>query len=125
MPECALAGYQITCSQNMHKHHIINRSKARGNSVVRQELDCDELIADVCSKHNVSRIADTKECRSLLLWQKADPSNKVIVSEFLHKLIEKYGLIGVQREIWKKNSKAKEMSFKYLTDNFEVPIELD
>ncbi len=70
MPECALAGYQITCSKDMHKHHIINRGNARGNPVVRQELDCDELIADVCSKHNVSRIADTKECRSLLLWQK-------------------------------------------------------
>ena len=72
MPECALAGYQITCSEDMHKHHIINRSKARGNKVVRRELDCDELTADVCAKHNVSRIADTKECRSIMLWQKID-----------------------------------------------------
>ena len=72
MPECALAGYQIACSNDMHKHHIINRSKARGNKVVRKELDCNELIADVCSKHNVSRIADTKECRSMLLRQKID-----------------------------------------------------
>ncbi len=73
MPECALAGHKIKCGGGNQIHHIINRSKARGNKVVRKELDCDELTAWVCAAHNAwSKLADTKESRSIMLWQKID-----------------------------------------------------
>ena len=72
MPDCALEGYLIECSGGLQTHHIINRGKARGNKRVRQELDCDELTIKICAAHNVSRIADTKEARAILLKQKID-----------------------------------------------------
>ena len=70
MPECALKGYLVECSGGCQLHHIINRGKARGNPRVRQELDCNELTAWVCAKHNTTKLADTKEARAILLKQK-------------------------------------------------------
>ncbi len=71
--ECSLAGYKIQCSGGLQHHHIINRAKARGNPTVRKEIDCEELIAKVCAAHNAwTKLADTKECRSILLRQKID-----------------------------------------------------
>jgi hypothetical protein len=73
MPECALAGYEIPCKGGNQRHHIISRGKARGNKIVRKELDCEELVTWVCAAHNAwTKMADWPKCRSIMLWQKID-----------------------------------------------------
>ena len=53
------------CAGPIEHHHIINRSKTRGNKKARKYLD--KFVAPVCHYHNVSRIADTKRAQKILI----------------------------------------------------------
>jgi hypothetical protein len=58
------------CSGELHYHHIINRTKTRGNTKARKYCDQPKLRAWVCAAHNVGRYADTREAVSELLTAK-------------------------------------------------------
>ena len=53
------------CSGRLHRHHVINRSRTRGNKAARKFVDDNGWLfwADVCEYHNVGRYADTKQAR--------------------------------------------------------------
>jgi hypothetical protein len=69
---CALEGFRIQCYGRLERHHIINKTKARGNAEVRAILaTCPpEVMAWVCEAHNVGRWADSHEAQRILILQK-------------------------------------------------------
>ncbi len=68
---CALEGYMVECAGRLSKQHIISKGMARGNEQVREEITCEQLLADVCLEgHNTSKFADSREARKILLLQK-------------------------------------------------------
>lgn len=72
---CPLRGYKIECGGRNHYHHIINKSKLRGNKAARHycEVEHPEIfLAEVCANHNVSRWADTREAAGMLVRMKAE-----------------------------------------------------
>lgn len=82
---CELRGYPHRCGgPRLHKHHLINYSKALGNAKVRAILKTNpkELTADVCAWSNVDRTADTRSAQAFL-WEKK-------VSEYGKSHIERY-----------------------------------
>jgi hypothetical protein len=77
---CALRGYgvnvngkNIRCSNVLHGHHILNKSKYRGNKAVAKYVKkhSEVFIAQVCSTHNVERWADTPAAQRILLRKKS------------------------------------------------------
>lgn len=56
------------CGGRIEWHHIINRSKVRGNKKARKYIDHRHLRAWVCTVHNVGRDADSPEVRKYLLY---------------------------------------------------------
>lgn len=70
--ECALKGYLIECRGPLHGHHLISKNMARGNPEVRDLLrTCPALLmSDVCTAHNVGKMADSHNARRILLLQK-------------------------------------------------------
>ncbi len=75
MEGCELRGYPHRCGgPRLHKHHIINYSKARGNKVVRALLKTNprELTSWVCANANVDRTADELGAQAHLLEKKVD-----------------------------------------------------
>jgi len=69
---CALSGFKIRCVGDLQGHHIINKSKTRGNKEGRDILvACPlEIMAKVCYGHNVGRLSDTPAACKILLLQK-------------------------------------------------------
>ena len=69
---CALIGYAVRCDGPPTGGHIINKSKTIGNDDGRAILaSCpDEIMADQCYQHNISRWADTSEAVKIMLLQK-------------------------------------------------------
>ena len=69
---CTLIGYRIRCDGPPTGGHIINKSKTRGNKEGRAILAAcpDEIMADQCYQHNISRWADTSEAVKIMLLQK-------------------------------------------------------
>jgi hypothetical protein len=69
---CCLEGYKIECHGRLTGQHILNKSKARGNPAVRAILVAcpDEIMAQVCEAHNISRVADERQAQRILLTQK-------------------------------------------------------
>lgn len=55
----------------MHKHHFINLGKLRRKSAARKYVNKLAWFfeVDVCAVHNVSKIADTKWARKVILEQ--------------------------------------------------------
>lgn len=72
--EARARGYTPCSIGRTQKHHIISFSMARGNKAVREILKSNppELIAYICSAHNVGRIVDTPWARRALLLRKAE-----------------------------------------------------
>jgi hypothetical protein len=77
---CELRGYgvnvygkNIRCSNVLHNHHILNKSKYRGNKAVAKYVKKypEIFIAQVCSTHNVERWADTPAAQRILLRKKS------------------------------------------------------
>lgn len=69
---CALEGFIIRCNDGeLQGHHIINKTEVLGNSKGRAILAaCPPIImAQVCSAHNVGRLADSPAARKILLLQ--------------------------------------------------------
>jgi hypothetical protein len=68
---CALVGYKVTCAGPLTGQHILNKSKARGNEEVRAILAAcpEEVMATICTRHNVDRWADQPDARRILLLQ--------------------------------------------------------
>jgi len=62
------------CSGRIHRHHIVNRSRTRGNAAARKFVDANGWLfwADVCEAHNVGRMADTRGARAHFL------SNRIV-----------------------------------------------
>ena len=60
------------CSGRIHRHHIINRSRTRGNKAARKFVDDNGWLfwADVCEAHNVGRISDGKAARGYFIAQR-------------------------------------------------------
>lgn len=60
------------CYGRLHRHHIINRSRTRGNKAARKFVDDNGWLfwANVCEGHNVGRLADTKAMRSFLITKR-------------------------------------------------------
>ena len=100
-------GWQ-TCGGPLHKHHIINKSKYRGNAKVKKYINKHPHIfyADVCAIHNVGRFADTKEAQRFLLMRRCDEWG-------LHNVMN-----AVDRIPWKV--KPPELSFKGLTTRSDI-----
>ena len=71
MNGCELA-FLGGCSGRLNSHHIINKSRTRGNKAARKFIDAHPEIffARVCAHHNQSRWADTKRCRRILVLHK-------------------------------------------------------
>jgi hypothetical protein len=72
---CELAGFMIQCGGPMQRHHIINKSRLRGNARalrVVNEFWPEMFLADVCQNHNVSRWADAKQARAMLFQRRVD-----------------------------------------------------
>ena len=67
---CSLIGYGCQCVGNCQNGHIINESKARGNSKVKKYLKHEMNISPQCVAHNVGRMADTYDARKIQLLQK-------------------------------------------------------
>jgi hypothetical protein len=69
---CCLRGYIIECVGDLEGHHLISKNMARGNSEIREILrQCPpEVMCDVCSAHNVGKLADSPVARKVLLLQK-------------------------------------------------------
>lgn len=70
--KCALEGFIINCSGGKFQgHHIINKSETLGNKEGRAILAAcpEEIMAQVCSAHNVGRLADSPAARKILLLQ--------------------------------------------------------
>lgn len=69
---CALYGYMIECSGGLEGHHLISKDMARGNDELRDLLrTCPpELMSQVCTAHNVGKLADSHNARRILLLQK-------------------------------------------------------
>ena len=66
---CELLGYPHNCGgPRLHKHHLINYSKARGNKRIRAILkeNPPELTSWVCANANVDRTADEKGAQAHL-----------------------------------------------------------
>jgi len=61
------------CSSGNHSHHILNRSLL-GNPRALAFVDAhpEEFKADCCPAHNITRDADSKRIRALLLQSKVD-----------------------------------------------------
>jgi len=75
MAECELEGFNdVKCGGRIHRHHLINRGKLRGNTSAR--IYCEQhgeiFWCDVCEYHNVMRWADTKQARRILLKKKVE-----------------------------------------------------
>ena len=73
MISCPLCGYKVVCAGRPHKHHMINKSKLRGNKAARHYVEVkhpDVFLVEICANHNVSRWADTREAASILLRYK-------------------------------------------------------
>ena len=73
MNSCPLEGYGTFCAGGIHHHHIINRSKLRGNKAARNycEMQYPEIfLVQICANHNVSRWADTREAAGILIAHK-------------------------------------------------------
>ena len=67
---CPLQGYKVACAGRPHRHHIINKSKLRGNKAARDYVEKehpDIFLIEICANHNVSRWADTREAAGILL----------------------------------------------------------
>lgn len=79
---CSLIGYGCQCVGNCQNGHIINESKARGNSKVKKYLKHDMNISPQCIAHNVGRWADTYEARKIQLLQKIFKHGWTEVKEF-------------------------------------------
>ena len=60
------------CSGRIHRHHIINRSRTRGNKAARKFVDDNGWLfwADVCEAHNVGRVADGRAQRAHFIKQR-------------------------------------------------------
>ena len=65
---CPLTGYKIECTAGEGEHHhIFSKQLARGNKMLRKAIDADELVVLICTGHNHSKMADTREARRILL----------------------------------------------------------
>ena len=72
---CPLKGYETFCAGNMQRHHIINKSKLKGNKKARHYVDVEYphvFLVEICANHNVSRWADTDTAAGILLKHKVD-----------------------------------------------------
>ena len=71
---CPLKGYETFCAGSMQRHHIINKSKLKGNKKARHYVDVEYphiFLVEICENHNVSRWADTREAAGILIAHKA------------------------------------------------------
>lgn len=62
---CWLLGYKVRCGGETEAHHLISKGQARGNKKVRKLID--NLKVPVCANHNISKLADTRPARRILL----------------------------------------------------------
>lgn len=85
---CGLRGYGtnvngkvIRCSNVVHNHHILNKSKYMKSKDVKKYVKKhpEVFIAQVCSTHNVDRWADTRVAMRILLGQK----NELLGSDYV------------------------------------------
>ena len=105
LERCALTvmNYPHKCTpDDLHLHHLINYSKARGNKEVRKILKSmvefqdgepphpKELTDWVCAGANVGRIADTKGAQCVLFQKKVKQYGYEYMSEYLAGLPWKY-----------------------------------
>lgn len=67
---CALKGFLVPCAGPATHEHILNKGKARGNKAVREYLNESMNIALTCHRHNVGKLADTRDARRIMLLQK-------------------------------------------------------
>jgi hypothetical protein len=85
---CALYGYMIECSGGLEGHHLISKDMARGNDELRNLLrTCPpELMSQVCTAHNVGKLADSHNARRILLLQKVYEYGLVHVWQYINSL---------------------------------------
>lgn len=71
-PACALEGYIIKCDGPMTGGHIIHKGEVQGNAKAREILAAcpPEIMTVQCYDHNISRWANTREAKKILLLQK-------------------------------------------------------
>lgn len=88
MEICGLRGYGnnvkgkvIRCSNTLHNHHILNKSKYMKSKAVKKYIKKypEVFIAQVCSVHNVDRWADTRTAMRILLGKK----NELLGSDYV------------------------------------------
>lgn len=67
---CGLLGWRHTCSEGFNNHHLINKSRLRGNSKAKKFVEHthpEVFLVRVCGFANRSRLADQPEARRKLL----------------------------------------------------------
>ena len=76
------------CSGRIHRHHIINRSRTRGNAAARKFVDDNGWLfwADVCEAHNVGRVADAKWARAYFI-----ASREAMYGEIVSRTLAEFG----------------------------------
>ena len=76
MSDCFLNGFPHDCGgPKLDKHHLINRSKLRGNPEARKLVEgkwSHLFIQDVCANVNRNRIADTKAAQAFMFSKLVD-----------------------------------------------------
>lgn len=72
MNRCEVAPFSIRpCSSGKHSHHILNKSfLANPRALAFVDAHPEEFKADCCPAHNITRDADGKRIRALLLQEK-------------------------------------------------------
>jgi hypothetical protein len=85
---CELRGYQIDCFGRITGQHIITKGMARGNGRVREILVAcpEEIMAPVCLGHNVTKYADDKVARAILIFNRCLKLGFGRVDKFLEEL---------------------------------------
>jgi hypothetical protein len=85
---CELRGYEIGCYGRITGQHIITKGMARGNLEVRKILVAcpEEIMAPVCLGHNVTKYADDKEARAILIFNRCLLLGFRRVDKFLREL---------------------------------------
>ena len=83
---CELFGFgQHICGLGLHRHHVLAKGKLRG--IPGGQTYCNRypeiFYGDVCGVANISRLADTKKARALLLQARVDLWGQAYVEDVL------------------------------------------
>lgn len=72
---CELLGWRHSCSEGFNNHHLINKSRLKGNPKAKryaEKVHPDVFIVRVCGFSNRSRLVDGREGRAKLIMRQMD-----------------------------------------------------